>query len=94
MMHRSSQPPILDIFFPGYRQAPTLSLLSLPSLRLGGSAPDLSSLRDAALKLPYRQCLCPTPNTLQEGTEHPDPTIQGSWIHVAAPKGWGAAGVQ
>lgn len=62
MMHGSSQLPILDIFFPGYRQAPTLSLLSLPSLSLGGSALDLSSLPDAAPNLPHRQRLCPTPN--------------------------------
>lgn len=101
MMHGSSQLPILDIFFPGYRQAPTLSLLPLPSLSPGGSAPDLYSQPDTAPKLLHRQCICPTPNTQHllpgEAPSAPTPRFEvsaSSQLCSTAPKGWGAAGLQ
>lgn len=58
-----AQPPILDIFFPRYSKAPTLSLLSLPSFRVGGSAPGHLQWPDAAPKLPHKQHFSPTPIT-------------------------------
>lgn len=57
MMHRSSQLSNLDIFFSGYRQALTLSILPLPSQR----PVDLPHTFPA-LKLLHRQDHCPNPN--------------------------------
>lgn len=96
MMHGSSQPPILDIFFPGYSQAPTLALLPLPSLSPGGSAPDLPSQPDAASKLPHGQRLCPTSNTQHrlpgEALSTPTPRFKASAssrLRSTALQGWG-----